>query len=155
MPTKIEAAKLVTTTGIPMVMCNGRERDAILLAAAGQPVGTLFEAAGEKLEARKRWMLSGTSHRGEITVDSGAAKALSDRHGSLLPAGIKEVEGDFQRGDIVYIRNEQGERVACGITNYSSADLLQIRGLRSDRIPEVLGYQYGQEVVHRNNLVLL
>ena len=155
MPTKIEAAKLVTTAGIPMIMCNGRAPDAVLRAASGQPMGTLFHAAAEKLEARKRWMLSGISHRGEIVVDHGAARALHDRHGSLLPAGVKEIKGDFQRGDIVYIRQEEGQLIACGIASYGSGDVLRIRGFRSDRIQNILGYHYGQEVVHRNNLVLL
>ena len=155
MLTKIEAARLVTTSGIPMVMCHGRATDAVLRAAQGEAVGTLFQPATEKLEARKRWMLSGISQRGEIIVDAGAARALQDRNSSLLPAGVKDIKGEFRRGDIIYILAEQGQQVACGIANYASADIARIRGLRSDRIQEVLGYHYGQEVVHRNNLVLL
>jgi glutamate 5-kinase len=155
MPTKIDAARLVTTAGISMVMCHGKAEDAVLRAARGEAIGTLFQPAGGKLEARKRWMLAGISHRGEIRVDTGAARALLERKVSLLPAGVKEVKGAFQRGDIVFITEEGGERIACGIANYASADIERVRGRRSTQIEGILGYHYGQEVVHRNNLVLL
>jgi glutamate 5-kinase len=157
MPTKIDAARLVTTSGIPMVICNGRTENAVLRTFNGEGLGTLFQAATERLEARKRWMLSRLqdSQWGEIVVDAGAVRALRQQSVSLLPAGVRGVKGDFQRGDIVYINGEAGESVACGIANYRSSDIARIRGLRSDRIQSTLGYHYGQEVVHRNNLVLL
>ena len=157
MPTKIEAARLVTAAGIPMVLCNGRAAGAILQAAAGQPLGTTFRAAGGKLEARKRWMLSRVrdSQWGALVVDGGAADVLLNRHVSLLPRGVREVQGSFARGDIIYIGDESGRRIACGIANYTAADIARIRGCHSDAIPDILGYHYGQEVVHRNNLVLL
>ena len=157
MPTKIEAARLVTSTGIAMVLCSGRADDAILRAARAEPVGTLFRPAGEKLEARKRWMLNRVkdSKWGEIEVDGGAADALLNRHVSLLPAGVRGVRGDFHRGDIVYIVDEPGRHIACGIANYDSQDIARIRGFQSDGIVAILGYHYGQEVVHRNNLVLI
>ena len=155
MPTKLEAARLVTTSGIPMVMAHGREDGVALRAASGEAVGTYFQPAEEKLEARKRWMLSGISQRGQVIVDDGAAAAVRDRHRSLLPAGVRRTEGDFARGDTVYIVDLQGSPFACGITNYGSADIERIRGLRSGKIEETLGYHYGEEVVHRNNLVLL
>ncbi len=155
MATKLEAAKLVTASGIPMVMCHGRAENAVLRAARGEPVGTYFKPAEGKMEARKRWMLSGISQRGKIIVDAGAAGALLDNHRSLLPAGIKSVEGDFDRGESVYVVDSEGNRIACGISNYAARDIAKIQGLRSDRIEETLGYHYGQEVVHRNNLVLL
>ncbi len=155
MPTKLEAARLVTTSGIPMIMAHGRHDGVALRAAHGEPVGTFFQAAGEKLEARKRWMLSGISQRGQVTVDDGAAAALLEHHRSLLPAGVRQVDGGFARGDTVFILNGSGRRIACGIANYSAEDIGRIRGLRSGKIEETLGYHYGQEVVHRNNLVLL
>ncbi|MSQ05992.1 MAG: glutamate 5-kinase [Dehalococcoidia bacterium] len=155
MPTKIDAARLVTTAGSTMILCHGKAKDAVLRAARGEAIGTLFQPAGGKLEARKRWMLGGISHRGEIRVDAGAARALMGRKVSLLPAGVKEVQGTFQRGDIVFIAEEGGERIACGIANYASADIERVRGRRSTQIEGILGYHYGQEVVHRNNLVLL
>ena len=100
-------------------------------------------------------MLGAISGRGEVTVDAGAARALEEQNGSLLPAGVKSVKGDFHRGDIVYILDPQGRRIACGIANYQSADVARIQGAQSQRILPILGYHYGQEVVHRNNLVLL
>ena len=155
MATKLEAAKLVTTSGIPMVMCHSRAEDAVVRAAKGESVGTFFKPANGKMEARKRWMLSGISQRGKIVVDRGAVGALSKDHRSLLPAGIQSVEGEFSRGESIYVVDVNGVKIACGIANYAASDIGKIRGLRSDRIEETLGYHYGQEVVHRNNLVLL
>lgn len=157
MPTKIEAARLVTSTGIAMVLCNGRENNAIIRAARAEPVGTIFRPSGEKLEARKRWMLNRVKDAkwGEIEVDGGAADALLNRHVSLLPAGVLGVRGDFQRGDIVYIVDEPGRHIACGIANYDARDIARICGFQSDGIVAILGYHFGQEVVHRNNLVVI
>ena len=155
MPTKLEAARLVTASGIPMIMAHGEDHGVALRAARGEPVGTYFAAAGEKLEARKRWMLSGISQRGKVLVDDGAVDALLKHHRSLLPAGVRRADGDFARGDTVFIADGTGHNVACGIANYGSADIQRIRGLPSGKIEETLGYHYGQEVVHRNNLVLL
>jgi len=155
MATKLEAAKLVTTSGMPMVMCHSGAADAVLRAARGEPIGTFFKPADGKMEARKRWMLSGISQRGQIIVDSGAAGALVSDHRSLLPAGIQSVKGEFSRGESIYVVNPKGVKIACGIANYAARDIGKIQGLRSDRIEETLGYHYGQEVVHRNNLVLL
>ena len=159
MPTKLDAAKLVTSAGIPTVICNGRAPDPVLRIARGEWLGTYFAPTANRMESRKRWMLSGLANKGEIVVDTGAAAALRDQSRSLLPAGVSGVQGDFQRGDTVYIVTPTGgpssARVACGITNYGSTDVERIKGIRSDRIQEVLGYHYGAEVVHRNNLVIL
>ena len=157
MPTKLDAARLVTTSGIAMTICRGRERDAIVRVVGGERLGTYFRPASSKLEARKRWMLSvaGDSDANAVVVDAGAVSALRRNGVSLLPAGVSDVVGDFGRGDIVYIVNDAGGRVACGICNYAAGDIRRIKGLRSDRIVATLGYLYGQEVVHRNNLVLL
>ncbi len=155
MPTKLEAARLVTSAGISMVICNGWEKDTLCRLAQGEELGTLFLPTASRMESRKRWMLSGLSTRGKILVDRGAALALKEQNRSLLPAGVEGVEGEFRRGDIVYIEESEGGQVACGIANYSSEDITRIRGSRSDHIPAILGYHYGQEVVHRNNMVLL
>ena len=88
-------------------------------------------------------------------VDAGAAEALHTNHRSLLPAGVKEVDGEFLRGDIILVVDPEGERVACGIASYGAADVAAIKGLRSDKIEEALGHWYGEEVLHRNNMVLL
>jgi len=157
MPTKLHAAHLVTTSGIAMAICRGRNPDALLRVARGEPVGTFFKPAQSKLEARKRWMLSrvGDTGWGQVVVDDGAVAALRRGAVSLLPAGVRNVVGSFGRGDIIYVSDLADHHVACGIANYSATDVGRIRGMRSDRIVDTLGYHYGQEVIHRNNLVLL
>ena len=100
-------------------------------------------------------MLSGLSTKGKLVVDSGAALALKKQKRSLLATGIMQIGGEFQRGDIVNIFDPQGAQLGCGITNYSSADIAVIKGAHSKRITTLLGYDYGSEVVHRNNLVVL
>ncbi|TET18286.1 MAG: glutamate 5-kinase [Dehalococcoidia bacterium] len=155
MVTKIEAARLATASGVTVVIADGREPDIILRLATGEAVGTRFLPATSKLESRKRWMLSGLSTKGKLIVDSGAALALKKQKRSLLAAGVRQIEGEFQRGDIVNIYNPEGSCLGCGITNYSSADINVIKGAHSRKIATLLGYDYGSEVVHRNNLVVL
>ena len=155
MRAKLEAIKLATASGVAVALGDGREPGVVPRLAAGESAGTFFAPTASKMESRKRWMLSGLSTRGEIVVDAGAARALRSDNSSLLPAGVKQVTGDFQRGDIVLVVDDQGERVACGIVGYGAADIAGIRGLRSDRIEETLGHTYGEEVLHRSNLVLL
>ena len=155
MSTKIEAARLVTTSGITMVMCHGTAEDAVLRAAQGDGIGTTFQPASEKLEARKRWMMGAVSQRCSVAVDKGASAALRKNNRSLLPAGITGVTGEFDRGDIVYIVAAGERRIACGIANYRSEDIKRIQGFRSDDIQDTLGYHYGPEVIHRDNLVLV
>ncbi len=155
MITKIQAAKLATASGVAVVIAHGREPEVLVRLADGEDIGTIFVPAQSKLESRQRWMLSGLARRGRVVVDQGAAAALRDTKGSLLPAGILAVEEDFRRGDIVDVVDASGATLGCGIVNYSAAEIDQIKGLRSDRIAQKLGYQYGAEVVHRNNLVVL
>jgi glutamate 5-kinase len=155
MITKLQAAKLATGAGSDVFVAGGHDPDVLYRLACGEHAGTLFPARGSRMESRKRWMLSGLSTRGAIIVDAGAAKALTERKKSLLPAGVHDVRGPFRRGDTVNIVVAGGTPIACGITNYDDAEVGAIRGLRSDRIAEVLGHQYGSAVVHRNNLVVL
>jgi glutamate 5-kinase len=155
MATKIDAAKLATASGATVVIADGREPDVILRLASGEAIGTRFSPASSKLESRKRWMLSGLCVRGKLIVDSGAAIALKKQNRSLLAAGINRVHGKFQRGDIINIHDPQGMRIGCGITNYGSAEIEAIMGAHSGQIAALLGYDYGAEVVHRNNLLML
>lgn len=155
MATKIEAAKLATACGITVIIADGREPDILLRLAAGEAMGTHFSPLSSKLESRQRWMVSGLATRGKLVVDSGAAQALKTQKSSLLAAGIIQVEGEFQRGEIVNICDTEGMCFGCGITNYSSADIMAIKGSHSQKIADQLGYDYGSEVVHRNNLVVL
>jgi glutamate 5-kinase len=154
MVTKIEAARLATASGVSMVIADGRLPDVIIRLADGEAIGTHFLPSSLKLESRKRWMLSGLCVRGKLFIDSGAAAALEKKNRSLLAAGIERIEGKCKRGDIVNIYNSHGRRIACGISNYSSADIEIIKGAHSGQIAKLLGYDYGSEVVHRNNLVI-
>jgi glutamate 5-kinase len=93
--------------------------------------------------------------KGMVVIDDGAVTALRKQNKSLLPAGITKVDGEFERGDIINILNERGEKLACGISNYNSEDIAKVKGCHSDKIVELLGYEYGAEAVHKNNLVLV
>ncbi len=155
MATKIEAARLATSSGVSVVIASGRERDVLKRIDEGESLGTLFLAQVNKIESRKRWMLSGLASKGRVVVDEGAALALRKYNKSLLPAGVMDVDGDFQRGDIADVLNAEGEHIGCGVCNYSSADIAIIKGAHSDRILERLGHEYGDEVIHRNNMVVL
>jgi glutamate 5-kinase len=154
MVTKIGAAKLATASGVNVAIVDGHEPRVLERLASGEPVGTLFPAQMDRIESRKRWMLAGLSARGRILVDAGAARALREQNTSLLPAGIIAIEGSFDRGDAIEIDGPSGDRIGFGISNYRDSDLDRIRGQRSDQIAGVLGYEYGSEAVHRNNLVI-
>jgi glutamate 5-kinase len=155
MVTKLRAARLATAGGADVVIASGLEKDVLPRLVQGQSIGTLFPASVDKLESRKRWILSGLSIRGSITVDDGAAKALRERKTSLLPAGISDVCGSFERGETVEVLSASSERIACGIANYGSKQMLEIRGAKSAQIAGILGHDYGAEAVHRDNLVLV
>jgi len=155
MATKVEAARLATCSGVEVVVAAGREPDVLLRLDSGERLGTLFTASASRLESRKRWMASGLASHGHIVVDSGAVSALKKGTGSLLPAGVTAVEGTFRRGDIVDIIGDGRTRIASGIVNYDSGDVEKIRGQRTGRLTELLEHVYGDEIVHRNNMVVL
>ena len=155
MATKIEAAKLATASGVEVVIAKGTEPNVLWRLSQGERIGSLFRATSTKMESRKRWMRSGLSTRGEIVVDKGASKAMLQRHASLLPAGVSDLHGSFDRGDIVAVFDGESSQIAAGITNYGSSDLANIKGVRSDRIEGILGHHYGDEVIHRNNMVVV
>jgi glutamate 5-kinase len=155
MITKIEAAKLATASGVTVIIADGREPDIIPRLASGEKLGTLFLPTTSKLESRKRWMLSGLCVRGKLVIDSGAALALKRQNRSLLAAGIKQIEGEFDRGDLVDIYDIEGSHLGCGLVNYNSSDVDIIKGAHSGNIATLIGFDYGPEVVHRDNLAVL
>ena len=155
MITKIEAAKLATSSGIDLIIANGREPDVLVRIDNGEDLGTFFPAQVNKVESRKRWMLSGLASKGKVVVDKGAVLALRKQNKSLLSPGVIKVDGDFQRGDIVDILSGEGKQIGYGICNYSSADVAIIKGAHSDQILSLLGHEYGDEVIHRNNMVIV
>lgn len=155
MVTKLQAASLATASGVDVVIAKGRLVNVIGKLAGGEGVGTFFPSQTTKMESRKRWMLSGLSSRGSVRVDRGAASAVVKGGKSLLPAGVVEVSGSFERGDVLVIEDGVGARIACGLSNYDAEDAKAIAGRKSGEILEILGYEYGAELVHRDNLVLL
>jgi glutamate 5-kinase len=155
MTTKLRAALIATQGGTNVIIANGREPGVLEMVAAGEARGTLVPAAGDRLESRKRWILGNLARTGHLVVDAGAVTALRERGRSLLPAGVAKISGTFERGETVEVRDASGGRVAAGQVNYASEEIARIRGNRSDAIAGILGYAYGDEVIHRDNLVLL
>ncbi len=155
MKTKIEAAKLATASGTTVVIANGRQPNVLVRIVKGEPIGTLFTPRVSKLESKKRWLISQLSSKGKLILDAGATKAIKEQGKSLLPAGIISAEGNFQRGDVIAIFDQNNNQLGCGIVNYSSKDINLIKGVHSDKIVTILGYEYGSEVIHRNNMVVL
>jgi len=137
-----------------VVIADGKEKDVVARLVNGESIGTRFPPTATHLESRKRWMLCGLCVKGRLVVDAGAAEALRQKGGSLLAAGIKEVDGSFDRGDIVDIFDAEGNHLASGIVNYCSADIDRIKGMHSRKIDSILGTDFGPEVVHRNNLAI-
>lgn len=154
MLTKLQAADLARRSGAEVVIAGGGDTDILLRINSREAVGTHFQPVESALEGRKRYILAGAGAIGDIQVDIGAAKALQNG-GSLLPVGVLNVEGTFQRGDTIRVVEPSGREIARGLTNYASHDLLRICGQQSDLIEEILGFAYGEEVIHRNNMVLL
>ena len=155
MRTKLQAAQMAANSGVDVFIANGRTPNVIERIADGEHLGTFFPKRVGSVESRKRWMLSGLSIKGEIGIDDGAVRVLQRRHGSLLPAGITKTNGMFGRGDLVSIVNGKSAQVGLGITNYSAAEVAAIKGKHSRHIADILGVTYGDEVVHRNNMVVV
>ena len=155
MITKLQAAKMATACGITVIIAKGTEKDVLTRLAAGESIGTSFLPTASKLESRERWMLAGLSVKGKLIVDEGAVEALNKKKSSLLAAGIVTVKGHFERGDLVDVFDMQENKLGSGITNYNAGDVATIQGMHSRKIAGILGFDYGSEVIHRNNLVLV
>ncbi|MFK2879147.1 glutamate 5-kinase [Rhodanobacter hydrolyticus] len=155
MRTKLEAASKAAAAGIPTVLFGGR--DAVTVEALGRDRlrGTLIDAAATRMQARKYWLRHAPAAAGCISVDAGAAHALAGGRASLLPGGIAGARGEFQRGDLVEIVDAGGKAVARGLCQYAAGEVRRLAGRHSRDIEAVLGYSYGSEVVHRDDLVAL
>jgi len=155
MVTKLAAAKKAGRFGVPTMMVNGKIPEILERAMAGEEVGTLFLSARESLRSRKHWIAYTLRPKGRLLVDEGACTVLS-RHGrSLLPSGIAGVEGEFDRGDCVKVCGPDGAEFARGIVAYSHAEVAKLVGHKSSEIEAILGYKYGDEIIHRDNLVII
>lgn len=156
MYSKITAARKAMSAGITVNIINGRKKGLLPDLVHGRPHGTEFRPGnGEKLTARKGWIAYGLKAKGKIVIDDGAREAILARGKSLLPSGITRVEGSFDRGDPVYCVSLSGARIAKGLANYSADEIEKIKGRKSSEINEALGYSYCDEVIHRDNLVIV
>lgn len=152
MYTKLKAARICMAAGVPMVIANSDEKDVIRRVAAGENVGTLFIPGEKKMHAREKWIAFGTVVQGKLIVDNGAQDALLNKGKSLLPSGIINVEGEFDRGTVVEVETADGTEIARGMVNYSADEIRLIAGKNSSEIEKILGEKDYDEVIHRNNL---
>lgn len=155
MRTKLKAAELAARSGTRTVIASGRLPDVLALAVSGSgSVGTTLRPAQAPVAARKRWLAGQLHVRGRLVIDAGACRVLSAQGRSLLPVGLKAVEGSFSRGDIVACVDERGVEIARGLVNYPAQECRRLAGVPSERIAAVLGYVDQPELIHRDNLVL-
>jgi glutamate 5-kinase len=155
MATKLKAARRLSAQGVATALLSGRRPGALLALLAGERVGTLFPPAAEKVPARKGWLAVAAKGKGTILVDAGARRALLEQGRSLLPSGVRSVAGHFGVGDPVDIAVERGRPFARGLAGYGAEEVRRIAGLKTGEIEGALGYKYLDEVVHRNDMVLL
>jgi glutamate 5-kinase len=155
MKSKIMAAKKVTAIGIPCIIAPGKRKDVLTDIMAGKEIGTLFLPRPEKLNSKKYWIAFTLKSKGRLVIDEGAEKALLEKGKSLLPSGVTDVEGNFSPGDPVSCVNRDGTLLAKGLANYGSEDIKKIKGLKTSQIRQVLGYKDYDEVIHRDNLVVI
>lgn len=154
MSTKVMAAKMAAHRGVVTIIADGKTVGNLSRIMAGEPVGTLFIPAAERLASKKHWIAYSGHTEGTLTLDSGAVKAVVEGKKSLLPAGIQIVEGEFEGGAMVRCITGSGEEIARGITNFSSEQIKKIMGKHSSEIEETLGSSLGEEVIHRDSMVI-
>jgi glutamate 5-kinase len=155
MASKVEAARVATASHIPALVANGLSADILLRLLAGESLGTLFLPQAARMGSRKRWLAFATRPKGGIQVDAGAERALIHQGRSLLPSGVQGTVKAFEAGDVVSILGAEGKEFARGLVNYSAEEVERIKGRRSSEIEQILGYRHSDEVIHRDNLVIL
>ncbi|MBQ3438292.1 MAG: glutamate 5-kinase, partial [Fusobacterium sp.] len=154
MITKIIAAEMATKIGTNLVIANGDNPENISKIVEKQNIGTLFIKESKKINSRKYWLAYGPNKKGSIVVDKGAEKAIY-KGSSLLPVGIKKVEGLFDRGAILKITDSENNLIATGISNYSSDEIKLIKGCKSEDIEKILGHKYEDVIIHIDNMLVL
>ncbi|WP_341658746.1 glutamate 5-kinase [Vibrio sp.] len=155
MATKLQAADIARRAGIEVIIAAGSAPNVVFDSLSEQPQGTRFLPIEEALESRKRWILAGPSASGDIVIDDGAVKAVLSQGSSLLAKGVTRISGEFARGEVVRITDQRGALIARGISSYSSQDMIRIIGKHSKDILGILGYDYGSEVLHRDDMVII
>ena len=155
MTSKIDAALNVSKFGIPTIIANGMKKDILLKIFSFKDIGTMISPSNKSVKSRKKWIGIGLKTSGKIFVDKGAAEAIVKKGKSLLPSGIKKVEGNFEKGQQVIIIDDSSKKnIARGLISYSSEDLTKIIGIKSSQIESVLGYKYSDEIINRDNLIV-
>lgn len=155
MKSKIMAARKVTVCGIPYMIAPGKKRGILTELFAGKEIGTLFMPMTDCLNSKEHWIAFTLRARGKLVLDEGAKDAVLNKGKSLLPSGIVGVEGEFAPGDPVACVDEAGNQIAKGLVNYGSDEIRKIRGLKTSKIEQVLGYKHYDEIIHRNNMAVL
>lgn len=155
MQTKLRAARLAARSGTSTVIVSGSEPSILIRLRQAEEVGTLLQSDQEPIAAHKQWLAGHLQMRGKLVLDAGAVKVLTKSGKSLLAVGVKEVQGDFKRGEMVACVSESDEEIARGLVNYNADEVQLIKGQPSDRIEELLGYIDEPELIHRDNLVLI
>jgi glutamate 5-kinase len=155
MQTKLNAARLATRSGANTLICSGRARKVLIRLAEGENIGTLLYAETAPFNARKQWLAGHLRVCGELGLDDGATRVLKQAGRSLLPVGVTRIKGRFKRGELVSIQDQAGTEIGRGLVNYSSEDALKIIGKSSEQILDILGFTDGDELIHRDNLILV
>jgi glutamate 5-kinase len=155
MISKIQAARKASRFGIPTVVAQGTKDGVLHQILKGKEIGTLILPKEEALSSRKHWIAFNPKPKGDVIVDDGAKKAIVQKGKSLLPSGVVKIRGAFDRGDLITCLGPRGKEFARGLVNYSASELEKIKGLQSDQIETALGYKYSDEVIHRDDLVVL
>jgi glutamate 5-kinase len=155
MASKVAAAQRACQVGIPVVIAPARDGDILRKISTGEDAGTLFLPAGAALASRKYWIAYTLKMRGTVVVDDGAVKALTVSKRSLLPIGIVESRGEFRSGDAISVVTRDGRELARGLARYDSRDVQKLCGVRSEEIEQRLGFYRGDEIIHRDDLVVL
>ncbi|NLS14127.1 glutamate 5-kinase [Vibrio sp. SM6] len=155
MATKLQAADIARRAGIEVIIAAGSGDNVIFDSLSETPQGTRFLPCSEALENRKRWILAGPAASGDIVVDQGAVKAMQTKGSSLLAKGVVHVRGNFARGEVARVTDAQGVLIARGIVSYSSEDLSKIAGCHSKEFITLIGHDYGAEVIHRDDMVVI
>ena len=155
MRTKVEAVNILNKVGISTLIVKGRDPNVIERVVTGEPLGTLFVPNGARLKGKKGWIGTTAKPRGWLKIDSGAVNAMLKRGKSLLPSGVVSVKGNFRFGDVVEIQDTEGMAIGRGLANYSSDDAVRIAGKQTKEIASILGGKDYDEIIHRNNFVLI
>ncbi|WP_343596429.1 glutamate 5-kinase [Acinetobacter sp.] len=154
MVTKVRAARLAAKSGCPTLIASGESENVLSRLMAGELLGTLFVTDNDRITAHQQWLAAHLQTAGRLVIDDGAVDAIKLKHRSLLPVGVKAVEGHFERGDVVECVDQHGQRIAVGRVNFSSRSAELVKGLASDKVYQVLGEARSLEMIHRNHMAI-